>query len=333
MSKENLVKLELVGIQKSYGKKIVINNLGLKVYDGERISLLGPSGCGKSTLLNTIVGLIDFEGIIFLDGIDITNKAANKRNIVMVSQENHLFPHMNVYENIAFPMRVRKLENSEIQNRVRELLNDINLNGYETKKVNQLSGGEKQRIALARALAATPEVLLLDEAYSSLDTNMRFKMRELTVELQKKHNITTILVTHDKEEAMMFSDRIGVMLNGEIEQLDFPKKIYESPKSLDVAKFLISENFITTDQAMANGLIEEELDTNKVVLIKPEDICIKTDLKNGIVAKILDKKYSMAKIKYELLINGMELIVDDYRKNDLEIGSEVGMEIKNYIVF
>lgn len=102
MSKENLVKLELVGIQKSYGKKMVINNLGLKVYDGERISLLGPSGCGKSTLLNTIVGLIDFGGSIFLDGIDITNKAANKRNIVMVSQENHLFPHMNVYENIAF---------------------------------------------------------------------------------------------------------------------------------------------------------------------------------------------------------------------------------------
>lgn len=114
-------------------------------------------------------------------------------------------------------MRVRKFENSYIDNRVKELLNDINLIGYETKKVNQLSGGEKQRIALARALAVSPEVLLLDEAYSSLDTNMRFKMRELTVELQKKHNITTILVTHmTKEEAMMFSDRIGVMLNGEL---------------------------------------------------------------------------------------------------------------------
>ena len=132
----------------------------LKVYDGERISLLGPSGCGKSTLLNTIVGLIDFGEAYFLDGIDITNKATNKRNIVMVSQENHLFPHMNVYENIAFPMRVRKFENSYIDNRVKELLNDINLIGYETKKVNQLSGGEKQRIALARALAASPEVLL-----------------------------------------------------------------------------------------------------------------------------------------------------------------------------
>lgn len=193
-------KLTLSNINKNYKEKKVLKNLNLNVYESERLSILGPSGCGKSTLLRIIAGLeSDFTGTIYIDESEINNIPTNKRNVVMVTQENYLFLHLNVFENIAFPMRARKVDNKKIKEKVTVLLEEIKLSGYENKKVNQLSGGEKQRIALARALAAEPDVLLLDEAYSSLDANLRIAIRELTMQLQKKHNITTILVTHDKE--------------------------------------------------------------------------------------------------------------------------------------
>ena len=336
-----MYKLELQNIQKKFSNKNVLDGLNLQVKKGERISILGPSGCGKSTTLSIVAGLIDdFEGKVILDGEDITSKAANKRNIVIVNQENLLFPHMNVYENIAFGLRVRKKSKDEIDKKVKDLLSDIGLEGYEKKKVSMISGGEKQRVALARALAVEPEVLLLDEAYSSLDTNLRERMRELTIGLQKKHNTTMILVTHDKEEAILFSDRIAIMLNGKLEQIDHPEEIYTNPKTKAVAKFMVDDNFIEIDRA--------------TILIKPEDIDIykeadvQNDFENALnkfvkeninlegkvfSAEVKKVVYSGTKMKYILNIGERTLKVDDFDMNRYEVGDKIGIVVKKTNIY
>lgn len=336
-----MYKLELQNIQKKFSNKNVLDGLNLQVKKGERISILGPSGCGKSTTLSIIAGLIDdFDGKVILDGEDITSKAANKRNIVIVNQENLLFPHMNVYENIAFGLRVRKKSKDEIDKKVKELLSDIGLEGYEKKKVSMISGGEKQRVALARALAVEPEVLLLDEAYSSLDTNLRERMRELTIGLQKKHNTTMILVTHDKEEAILFSDRIAIMLNGKLEQIDYPEEVYTNPKTKAAAKFMVDDNFIEIGSA--------------TILIKPEDIDIhkeagvQNDFENALnkfveeniklegkvfSAEVKKVVYSGTKMKYILNVGKRTLKVDDFDMNRYEIGDKIGIVIKKTNIY
>lgn len=336
-----MYKLELQNIQKKFSNKNVLDGLNLQVKKGERISILGPSGCGKSTTLSIISGLIDdFEGKVILDGEDITSKAANKRNIVIVNQENLLFPHMNVYENIAFGLRVRKKSKDEIDKKVKDLLSDIGLEGYEKKKVSMISGGEKQRVALARALAVEPEVLLLDEAYSSLDTNLRERMRELTIGLQKKHNTTMILVTHDKEEAILFSDRIAIMLNGKLEQIDYPEEVYTKPKTKAAAKFMVDDNFIEIDGA--------------TILIKPEDIDIykeadvQNDFENDLnkfvkeninlegkvfSAEVKKVLYSGTKMKYILNVGKRTLKVDDFDMNRYEVGDKIGIVIKKTNIY
>ena len=336
-----MYKLELQNIQKKFSNKNVLDGLNLQVKKGERISILGPSGCGKSTTLSIIAGLIDdFDGKVILDGEDITSKAANKRNIVIVNQENLLFPHMNVYENIAFGLRVRKKSKDEIDKKVKELLSDIGLEGYEKKKVSMISGGEKQRVALARALAVEPEVLLLDEAYSSLDTNLRERMRELTIGLQKKHNTTMILVTHDKEEAILFSDRIAIMLNGKLEQIDYPEEVYTNPKTKAAAKFMVDDNFIEIGSA--------------TILIKPEDIDIhkevggQSDFENALnkfvkeninlegkvfSAEVKKVVYSGTKMKYILNVGKRTLKVDDFDMNRYEIGDKIGIVIKKTNIY
>lgn len=336
-----MYKLELQNIQKKFSNKNVLDGLNLQVKKGERISILGPSGCGKSTTLSIVAGLIDdFEGKVILDGEDITSKAANKRNIVIVNQENLLFPHMNVYENIAFGLRVRKKSKDEIDKKVKDLLSDIGLEGYEKKKVSMISGGEKQRVALARALAVEPEVLLLDEAYSSLDTNLRERMRELTIGLQKKHNTTMILVTHDKEEAILFSDRIAIMLNGKLEQIDYPEEVYTKPKTKAAAKFMVDDNFIEIDGA--------------TILIKPEDIDIykeadvQNDFENDLnkfvkeninlegkvfSAEVKKVLYSGTKMKYILNVGKRTLKVDDFDMNRYEVGDKIGIVIKKTNIY
>lgn len=306
-----MCKLEVKNIKKTYSKKEVLKGLDLKIYEGERLSILGPSGCGKSTFLKILAGIIEeFEGEIILNKKDITRTPSNKRNIVVVSQDNLLFPHMNVYENIAFGLRVRKYKEEEIKKIVENLLEEVGLSGYGKKKVGKLSGGEQQRVALIRALAVKPEVILLDEAYSSLDANLREKMRELTIYLQKKHNITTILVTHDKDEALVFSDRVAVMLDGGICQVDEPKKVYEEPKSLEVARFLLEDNFI-----------EEE---DKVTLIRPEDIRM---VEEGEEAIILERNYAKARFIYTIEVGGRRLKLDDFTRTKYEVGSKIHIKV------
>lgn len=291
-----MFKLNLENISKKYGEKIIINNLNISIKNGERVSILGPSGCGKSTLFKIAAGIIDdFDGKVILDNKEISNVPTNKRNIVIVSQENLLFPHMNVFENIAFGLRVRKKDESYIKTTVEGLLEETGLRGYNNKKVTHLSGGEKQRVALARALAVKPELLLLDEAYSSLDTNLREKMRELTITLQKKHNITMILVTHDKKEAILFSDRVAIMLNGKIVQFEKPNLIYENPINLEVARFMADNNFIEIE--------------NKTIFIKIEDIdTSRMEQENYISGIVRECKYSGSRNIYQIEVKLLDLI-------------------------
>lgn len=312
-----MYKLEMKGINKSFRNNKVLKNMKLSLFEGERLSILGPSGCGKSTMLGIMAGIVDdFEGEILLDGRDISNLASNKRNIVIVSQENLLFPHMNVYDNIGFGLKIRKKDKKFIEKKVTILLEEIKLVGYENKKVSKLSGGEKQRVALARALAVEPELLLLDEAYSSLDTHLREKMRELTIRLQEKHNITTILVTHDKQEALLFSDRVGVMLDGEIKQIDTPQKIYEKPNNFDIASFMLDDNFIEIE--------------GKKLFIKPEEIKIlESDKKEDL--DLLDKNQKFIESREEKNSEINNSIRINYIDAILESSNYSGVSVKHIV--
>lgn len=312
-----MYKLEMKGINKSFRNNKVLKNMKLSLFEGERLSILGPSGCGKSTMLGIMAGIVDdFEGEILLDGRDISNLASNKRNIVIVSQENLLFPHMNVYDNIGFGLKIRKKDKKFIEEKVKILLEEIKLVGYENKKVSKLSGGEKQRVALARALAVEPELLLLDEAYSSLDTHLREKMRELTIRLQEKHNITTILVTHDKQEALLFSDRVGVMLDGEIKQIDTPQKIYEKPNNFDIASFMLDYNFIEIE--------------GKKLFIKPEEIKIlESDKKEDL--DLLEKKQKFIESREEKNSEINNSIRINYIDAILESSNYSGVSVKHIV--
>lgn len=312
-----MYKLEMKGINKSFRNNKVLKNMKLSLFEGERLSILGPSGCGKSTMLGIMAGIVDdFEGEILLDGRDISNLASNKRNIVIVSQENLLFPHMNVYDNIGFGLKIRKKDKKFIEEKVKILLEEIKLVGYENKKVSKLSGGEKQRVALARALAVEPELLLLDEAYSSLDTHLREKMRELTIRLQEKHNITTILVTHDKQEALLFSDRVGVMLDGEIKQIDTPQKIYEKPNNFDIASFMLDDNFIEIE--------------GKKLFIKPEEIKIlESDKKEDL--DLLDKNQKFIESREEKNSEINNSIRINYIDAILESSNYSGVSVKHIV--
>lgn len=220
-------------------------SLDLEVKRGEFVTIIGPSGCGKSTTLQLISGLIPCSsGSLFLEGKEISHSAVWERKIGMVFQDYALFPHLNVEQNIAYSLNIQKISSKERKKRVNELLSLIELEGYNKRKVDQLSGGEQQRIALARSLAATPHLLLLDEPLSALDARLRKTLREQIRTIHDKTGITTLYVTHDQEEALSLSDRIVVMKEGKIEQYDTPENIYTTPSNRFVATFMGEGNLL-----------------------------------------------------------------------------------------
>lgn len=226
-------------LKKSFGKKIAIDNISFEIDKGEFFTFLGPSGCGKTTLLRSIAGFNEPDyGSIYLGDKDITNMPAEKREVGLVFQNYALFPHMNVFDNIAYGLKVKKLSKNEVNKKVKEILKLIKLEGYEKRKITELSGGEQQRVALARALVIEPEVLLLDEPLCNLDAKLREEMRVEIKELQRKLKITTIFVTHDQNEALTMSQRIAVFKNGKCIQIGTPQEIYENPKNRFVADFI-----------------------------------------------------------------------------------------------
>ena len=242
--------MSLKDIDVSYDKKKqILKGLNLDVEKGELVSLLGPSGCGKSTTLRVVAGFIDPQGGSFLlDGEDMTKVPVHKRNFGLVFQSYALFPHLSVYDNVAFGLRTRKMDKELIDKKVKDILEVCGLSDLANRFPRQMSGGQRQRVALARSLVIEPKLLLLDEPLSNLDAKLRLSMRVEIKRLQKKLGITTLFVTHDQEECFSISDKVAVMNGGVIEQYDTPENIYRRPATEFVARFIGFENFLDVEK-------------------------------------------------------------------------------------
>ena len=241
-----MARVELEKVVKRYGDVTAVDGVDLEVREGEFLSLLGPSGCGKTTTLRMIAGFINpTSGVIRIQGENVLGLPPEKRDIGIVFQNYAIFPHMNVFENISFGLRMRKVPRDEIEKRVKRALQQVGLAGYENRYQRELSGGEQQRVALARVLVTEPRILLLDEPLSALDRKLRDEMRFWIKDLQRQFQITSIYVTHDQGEAMIVSDRIAVMNRGRIEQVGTPQEIYERPRTRFVADFIGEANIFS----------------------------------------------------------------------------------------
>lgn len=285
-----MTPISFLGITKKYGSKAVVDNLSLEIAGGELISLLGPSGCGKTTSLRMLAGFITPDGgDIQLEKKSILPLGPELRPTAMVFQRYTLWGHMNVFHNVAFGLKLRKVSQAEIKTRVAEMLELVGLAGYETRMPSQLSGGQQQRIALARALVVRPQVLLLDEPLSSLDARLRVALRDEIKSIQRRLGITTVFVTHDQEEALAISDRIAVMNEGLLHQVASPSLLYAQPKTLFAAQFIGSMNFlpaIIQAGKLRAGAFELPVDlpNGEVMLaIRPEDLVF---TENGMPAQI-----------------------------------------------
>jgi spermidine/putrescine ABC transporter ATP-binding subunit len=238
-SRKRYGQVEIKTLTKIYDQVVAVNNISLVIEPGEFIALLGPSGCGKTTILRSIAGLISpSSGDILIDGKSLLAIPAYKRDLGMVFQSYALFPHMQVFQNVAFGLRMRSIEKTEIKNRVGEALELVRMGDFQERYPRQLSGGQQQRVALARALVTEPKVLLLDEPFGALDAKLRRAMQIELRQIQKRLGITTIFVTHDQEEAMTMADRIAIMRQGRVEQCGDPQEIYAHPATVFVADFI-----------------------------------------------------------------------------------------------
>ena len=257
-----MADLKLERLTKSFGAARAVDNISLDLVSGEFVTLLGPSGCGKTTTLRMVAGLEKPDGgVVRLGGTDVTSLPPFRRNIGMVFQSHALFPHMTVAENVAFGLRMRKVDKNTRRQRVREALDLVRLADYLDRYPHQLSGGQQQRVALARALVVRPDILLLDEPFGALDRKLREALQEELRQLTRKIGITSLFVTHDQEEALILSDRICVMNAGRIDQIGTPNEIFERPETHFVADFMGVGNFIAgTVSASSNG--ETTIDTH-----------------------------------------------------------------------
>lgn len=306
--------LSLQNLRKSYDGEVVLDNVSLDIKKGEFLTLLGPSGCGKTTTLRLIGGFAyPDSGKIIFEGNDITNIPPNKRRVNTVFQKYALFPYLNVYDNIAFGLRLKKTDESEIKKRVYKMLELVNLPKYATRSVTSLSGGQQQRIAIARALVNEPEILLLDEPLGALDNKLRKGMQTELINMQWELGITFIFVTHDQEEALSMSDRIAVMNEGIIEQLGKPIDIYNEPANSFVADFIgesnISEGVFNHDYSVSfNNTTFPCVDKGfrpgeKVdVVIRPEDVEIMHEDGESRIKGTVENAIFRG-VHYEILIN------------------------------
>ena len=326
--------IELKGISKSYDGEKVIDSMNLYIRDGEFITLLGPSGCGKTTTLR-IIGGFEWadEGQLYFDGAEISELPAYKRNINTVFQKYALFPHLNVYENIAFPLRLKKIKEDEIKARVTEMLSMVALSGFENKSVSTLSGGQQQRVAIARALISHPKVLLLDEPLGALDLKLRKDMQNELKTIQQAIGITFIYVTHDQEEALSMSDTIVVMADGEIQQIGTPTDIYNEPKNAFVADFIGESNIIDgvmleDKRARFSGhtfdCVDGGFEKNEPVdvVVRPEDVDVVAPDKGMLTGKVTSVTFKG--VHYEIIVDirGFKWMIQstDYVAPDATIG-------------
>lgn len=333
--------IEVKGVSKFFGEKIALDNINLSIKKGEFVTILGPSGCGKTTLLRLIAGFqTASEGVIRIAGEEITQTPPHKRPVNTVFQKYALFPHLNVYDNIAFGLKLKKMPKDTVLKKVKAALKMVGMTDYEYRDVNSLSGGQQQRVAIARAIVNEPEVLLLDEPLAALDLKMRKDMQMELKEMHKTLGITFVYVTHDQEEALTLSDTIVVMSEGRIQQIGTPTDIYNEPINSFVADF-IGESNILNGVMVKDKLVHfcdrdfECVDegfgenTSVDVVIRPEDLYIfpVSDMAQlrGTVQSCIFKG-----VHYEMVVlcHGYEFVVQDYHA--FEAGTEVGMLVKPF---
>ncbi|MDT8718113.1 ABC transporter ATP-binding protein [Clostridium sp. 19966] len=329
--------IELSNITKKFQNNVVLNNVNLHIKRNEFLTLLGPSGCGKTTTLNIIAGFENVDGgnVIF-DGNTLNDVPPHKRQINTVFQKYALFTHMNVYENIAFGLRIKKLPQNEIDEKVKHMLKLVDLEGFEKRSTDSLSGGQQQRVAIARALVNEPKVLLLDEPLGALDLKLRKEMQLELKRIQKKLGITFIFVTHDQEEALTMSDTIVVMDKGTIQQIGTPEDVYNEPKNKFVARFIgesnIFDGIMTSDynvtfenkafKCVDKGFLDNE---NIDVVIRPEDIKIIEPEKGMLKGEVISVIFKGVHYEIVTQVNDTEWLIHNTRH--VKPGEIIGMDI------
>lgn len=336
MEKQNIIDLKNIRVM--FDDEQVLDGLNLSIRDKEFITLLGPSGCGKTTTLRIIAGFLEpDEGEIVFEGKKLNGVPAYKRQVNTIFQRYALFPHLNVYENIAFGLRIKKQKEAEIKKSVKEMLKLVNLEGFEKRRVNTLSGGQQQRVAIARAIANQPKVLLLDEPLAALDLKLRKDMQKELRNIQRKLGITFIFVTHDQEEALTLSDRVVVMDKGRIQQVGTPQDIYNEPQNAFVADFIGESNILdgtmikdfyvnfsgNNFECLDKGFEEnEQVD----VVVRPEDVDI-VDISGGML-KGLVTSVDFLGVHYEIIVDigGFKWMIQTTEEH--KVGEEVGLYIE-----
>lgn len=329
--------ISLKDIFMSYDGEVILNHINLDINEKEFVTILGPSGCGKTTTLRIIGGFIEPDsGDVFFDNKRINGTPPNKRNVNTVFQKYSLFPHLNVFDNVAFGLKLKKVPKSEIKRKVTQMLKTVDLKGYEKRSVSKLSGGQQQRVAIARALVCDPDVILLDEPLGALDLKLRKSMQLELKEIQQKTQKTFIYVTHDQEEALTMSDRVVVMNNGVIEQIGTPEDIYNEPVNAFVADFIGEANILNgtmVDDCRIN-ILGKELEcvdkgfgknTPVDVVIRPEDIEI-TSPENGQLVGTVEKS-TFKGVHYEMSVMCGKCEILIHSTKSAEIGSKIGMKV------
>lgn len=341
------MRVKIENLTKKFGDVVAVDNFTMTFEDGELVVLLGPSGCGKSTMLNMLSGILPVtSGKIFFDEDDVTELPPQDRGIGICFQNYALYPHMTVLENIAFPLEIKKIKKAERNEKALKMAKLVHIENYLNRKPRELSGGQQQRVAIARALIKNPRLLLLDEPLSNLDARLRLEMREEIRRIQQETGVTTIFVTHDQEEAMSISDKIVLMKDGQLQQLDTPQELYDDPHNEFVASFLGNPPI-----NKLNGVINEEgnfvLETSdviklnnpnakagqKVVLgIRPEAISLDQN-EHDMTAKIV-QRYTMGKEELAFVkVGNSEIRV--YLSNDYnyKVGDTVNIKLRNKGIF
>ena len=332
-----MTQVTLSALTKQFDEKSppAVDRLDLEIESGKLTALLGPSGCGKTTTMKMIAGLLrPTSGDISFDGESILSIAPEDRGAVMVFQNYLLFPYMTIAENIGFGLKMRKVDRKEIRTRVSDMLDLVQLPGFEERKPRQLSGGQQQRIALARALIVEPNVLLLDEPLSNLDAHLRDEMRELIRRIQTEMEITTVFVTHDQEEAVVLADRIALLFDGRLQQFDVPDAFFESPQSIEIAKFFGGTNFIpghydggeiVTSIGRFRAPRSAVDDGDAVLSIRPEAVTLGSNGGNAVTGRIRSHVYVGRYARFRVALGDIEVeaITDPAQVKLFNDGDEV----------
>ena len=334
----DLINLENICV--SYDKKTnILENLNLKIKEGELVSLLGPSGCGKTTTLRVVAGFIEpTSGKFMLGDEDYTNIPVHNRNFGLVFQSYALFPHLTVYENVAFGLKMKKVQKDEIDKKVNEMLEVVDMSHLAKRYPKELSGGQRQRVAIARALVIEPKLLLLDEPLRNLDAKLRLKMRVEIRKLQQKLGITTLFVTHDQEECFSISDKVAVLNKGVIEQFDTPENIYSNPSTEFVARFVGFENFIEltkqsndtyTSESGLKFIVKTNKEKDKVkATIRPDNIkIVDKDLGNTIEGVVEIRTFLGKEYQYDVKTELGNLIVNSESDFIYEKGETIKLHL------